>query len=234
MNNDAPIRAAELPVFLADWYGEATFHPLGSEGQFGRIPLPLLEWHACASSWGGTVISSHNRPVSLGELSVDADGYAVFWIENQHCWEWAVKFDGSENPPVFDREAGDDEPEPWRESGQSLSEFMLWASILEAIQGAKVKADAELVSAEQVESISGRLDSVSPPSGRHYMAEVKFFSGPGVLVQIEEAYSGEWSEGESRPKEWHATACGRSQGELDSFLQKNRSIEWKQRRLRRR
>ncbi|WP_181791322.1 hypothetical protein [Streptomyces phytophilus] len=150
MNSLTPTDCPGLLRFLRRWYGapkSANVKP----GESPDAPGELVEWHEISAQWAGE-ITSHNYAVPLAELATE-DGKIPFWIENQGTWVWA--FDPkSEGCSVYEREPSD-EPTPWRRTGERLSEFLIHATILEAILGAPAKKSALGVPADWLWSREG-------------------------------------------------------------------------------
>ncbi|GAA3883829.1 hypothetical protein GCM10022227_46560 [Streptomyces sedi] len=114
--------------FLRRWYG-AQKSPNARLRESPGVPRELVEWHEISAQWGGE-ITSHNYAIPLAELAAE-DGKIPFWVENQGTWVWA--FDPkSEESSVYERHPSD-EPTPWRRTGERLSDFLIHATILEAI-----------------------------------------------------------------------------------------------------
>ncbi|MFD3911695.1 hypothetical protein [Streptomyces sp. NPDC058603] len=127
----APTDIQGLLRFLQRWYGAPKSPNMRLEESF-ETPRELVEWHEIAAQWGGA-ITSHNYAIPLPDLAAE-DGKIPFWVENQGTWIWA--FDpNNENHSVYEREPSD-EPNPWKRTGERLSEFLMHATVLEAILGA--------------------------------------------------------------------------------------------------
>ncbi|MEU6673448.1 hypothetical protein [Streptomyces sp. NPDC046925] len=97
--------------------------------------MELTQWHEISAQWDGG-INSHNYPIPLSELEVES-GKVPFWVENQGTWLWAFDPD-SQDHLVYEREPSVD-PKPWTSTGESLSDFLIHATVMEAILGAPTR-----------------------------------------------------------------------------------------------
>lgn len=150
MNSLAPTDSPGLLRFLRTWYG-AQKSPNAILGKSPDAPRELVEWHEISAQWGGA-ITSHNYAIPLAELAAE-DGKIPFWVENQGTWVWA--FDpNNEDYSVYEREPSD-EPTPWRRTGERLSDFLIHATILEAVLGAPATKVAQGVAADWLWSVEG-------------------------------------------------------------------------------
>ncbi|MCC3769753.1 hypothetical protein [Streptomyces sp. UNOC14_S4] len=132
MSDLAPTGNHDLPRFLRQWYGEPTSPGADTGGAQRSIPGELTEWHGVAAQWDG-VITPQNYAIPLQDLKIE-DGKVPFWAENQGTRLWA--FDPEDRGhAVYEREPGED-PGPWLPVGEKLSDFLVHATILEAIFGA--------------------------------------------------------------------------------------------------
>ncbi|MGW2260555.1 hypothetical protein ACWCXE_22465 [Streptomyces sp. NPDC001780] len=131
MTSLAPTDNQGLLRFLRRWHG-APKSPNPRLEESPETPRELVEWHEISAQWNGA-IASHNYAIPLTELAVE-DGKVPFWVENQGTRVWA--FDpNDEDHSVYEREPSD-EPAPWKRTGERLSEFLIHATVLEAILGA--------------------------------------------------------------------------------------------------
>ncbi|MER5429652.1 hypothetical protein [Streptomyces sp. NPDC002588] len=146
----APTDNQGLLRFLRRWYG-APAVPNVRLGESPGVPRELVEWHEISARWGG-LIASHNYAIPLPELSTE-DGKIPFWVENQGTWVWA--FDpNNEDHSVYEREPSD-EPTPWKCTGERLSEFLIHATVVEAIMGAPASKVAQGVQVDWLWSQEG-------------------------------------------------------------------------------
>lgn len=157
MNFPTPTDKPGLLRFLRRWYG-APKSPNVRLGESPEAPRELVDWHEISAQWNGE-ITSHNYAIPLSELTME-DGKIPFWVENQGTWVWA--FDPtSEDFSVYEREPSD-EPTPWRRTGERLSDFLIHATILEAILGAPATKVAQGVSAGWLWSQEGSRELSLP------------------------------------------------------------------------
>ncbi|MFG3160069.1 hypothetical protein ACGFY8_09315 [Streptomyces sp. NPDC048232] len=150
MNSLAPTDSLGLLQFLRRWYG-APNSPNVRLQESPDAPKELVEWHEISAQWGGE-ITSHNYAIPLAELAAE-DGKIPFWVENQGTWVWAFDPNG-EDCFVYEREPSD-EPTPWQRTGERLSDFLIHATILEAILGAPATKVAQGVPADLLWSREG-------------------------------------------------------------------------------
>ncbi|MFF4331182.1 hypothetical protein ACFYZT_32340 [Streptomyces sp. NPDC001591] len=97
-----------------------------------------------SAEWGGAV-ASHNYPIPLREIKVE-DGMVPFWVENQGNWVWAYD-PTAEGHAVYERDPSV-EPHRWSAVGERLSEFLIHATVVEAILNAPAMKIAQGVRAE--------------------------------------------------------------------------------------
>ncbi|MFI9719700.1 hypothetical protein ACIHFE_08585 [Streptomyces sp. NPDC052396] len=134
----APTDNQGLLRFLRRWYGAPT-SPNTRLEKSPEIPRELVEWHEFSSQWNGA-ITSHNYAIPLSELTIE-DEKVPFWVENQGTRLWAFDPNG-EDHFVYEREPCD-EPTPWKRTDEQLSEFLIHATVVEAILGAPARKVAE-------------------------------------------------------------------------------------------
>ncbi|WP_461012105.1 hypothetical protein [Streptomyces capparidis] len=157
MSSLNPTDKQGLLRFLREWYGT----PKTSSARLKatpETPKELVEWHKISAQWG-EIITSHNYAIPLPDLAAE-DGKIPFWVENQGTWIWA--FDpNDEDHPVYEREPSD-EPAPWKRTGERLSEFLIHATVLEAILSAPVTKVAQGVQADWLWSQKGSTNFPFP------------------------------------------------------------------------
>ncbi|MEU9236127.1 hypothetical protein [Streptomyces subrutilus] len=157
MSSLAPTDNQGLLRFLRRWHG-APKSPNVRLEKAPETPKELVEWHEISTQWGGA-ITSHNYAIPLSELA-EEDGKIPFWVENQGTWVWAFE-PNSEDHSVYERESSD-EPTPWRRTGERLSEFLIHATVLEAILGAPATKVAQGVQADWLWSQEGTREFPFP------------------------------------------------------------------------
>ncbi|KAK1183179.1 hypothetical protein B7755_036640 [Streptomyces sp. NBS 14/10] len=157
MSSLAPTDNQGLLRFLRRWYG-APKTPNVRLQESPEAPRELVEWHQVSAQWSG-VITSHNYAIPLPELTAE-DGKIPFWIENQGTWLWAFDPNG-EDHHVYEREPSG-EPNPWKRTGERLSEFLVHATVLEAILGAPATKVAQEVQVDWLWSQEGSCESPFP------------------------------------------------------------------------
>lgn len=112
--------------FLARWYGA----PDRARTPVTRPDLPpaLNAWYEATLAYSRAV-TSQNRVLGPDEIVREGDKL-VFWVENQHVYEWATGT-GEDNPQVYERSTS--VGEPWHLTGVRLTEFMVTVAVFEAI-----------------------------------------------------------------------------------------------------
>ncbi|MFE6157743.1 hypothetical protein ACFQ7F_02340 [Streptomyces sp. NPDC056486] len=158
MNERAPVDKQGLLHFLRDWYGDPT-SPSAKAKSSRSAPKELIEWHEISTQWDGR-ITSHNYAIPLPELEVH-DGKVPFWVENQGTWLWAFDPDDQDHL-VYEQEPSGD-PAPWAPTSESLPEFLIHATVMEAILGAPARKIATGVDAEWLLTRENVSPLPSPP-----------------------------------------------------------------------
>lgn len=147
MNEIFPVDNQVLLQFLRRWHGDPT-SPHASVKEPSTAPQELIDWHEISAQWNGA-ITSHNYAIPLPELEPEG-GMIPFWVENQGTWLWA--FDPNDkNHLVYEREPSE-EPGPWTPTGETLSDFLIHATVLEQILGAPARKTTERADAEFIHS----------------------------------------------------------------------------------
>ncbi|MGW5800727.1 hypothetical protein ACWFQ7_25315 [Streptomyces bacillaris] len=164
--------------FLQRWYGPPKKLGAILEESPG-IPKELVEWHEIAAQWSG-VITSHNYAIPLPELAAE-DGKIPFWVENQGTWVWAFDPNGDDHS-VYERDPSD-EPTSWKRTGERLSEFLIHATVLEAILGAPERKVAQEVQADWLWSQEGGRE-FSLPSWSWPARDSRILSGENWLALV--------------------------------------------------
>lgn len=176
------ITGESLSRFLTRWYGEPDL-PNSVNVEAANMPRPLRLWYEVTSQWS-IPVTTFNHPLSPGELEVENEKL-VFWIENQGCWTWSTNIYG-DDPIVFDRQPGSD-PEPWTPTGETLSEFLLHATVFEAIVGAPNQMNAENVTEETLTQIISGFQPLPLPRWRWPSVDVRILVGPSLLAQVSDS-----------------------------------------------
>lgn len=121
-------------------------------------PRELVEWHEISARWDGA-ITSHNYAIPMSELVLE-DGKVPFWVENQGTWVWA--FDPNDGAHwVYEREPSDN-PNPWRHTGERLSDFLIHATVIEVILGAPSRKVTQGVRGDWIRSQEGSREFPFP------------------------------------------------------------------------
>ncbi|MZD09702.1 hypothetical protein GTW43_32165 [Streptomyces sp. SID5785] len=176
------ITSESLSRFLTRWYGDPD-RPISANLGAAKMPLPLRAWHEIASQWS-TPVTTLNHPLDPSELEIE-DGKLVFWVENQGCWTWSTNING-DDPIVFDRQPGSDH-EPWAPTGETLSEFLLHATVFEAIVGAPCQMYVENITEEVLSRIASEVSPLPLPHWRWPSADVRILVGTGLLAQVSDS-----------------------------------------------
>ena len=165
-------------------------------------------------------MATHNHPVALESLNAADGDMIVFWVENQGCWKWAFRLEepAKNDPAVFESEPGG-EHEPWLDTGQPLSQFLLDATIFEALQVRECRAHAPLVSESQAAAIISSVRKLDIAMGRRYLRASEFYGGSGVLVEVDPPLI---AGTDSR----RLTVAARNSEDLTAFIQGHSEVEW--------
>lgn len=181
MSSLTPADNQGLLQFLHKWYG-APKAPNARLEESTDAPRELIEWHEISTQWGG-VITSHNYAIPLPELSAEEEKIP-FWVENQGTWLWA--FDpNDECHSVYEREPSD-QPKPWKRTGEQLSEFLIHATILEAILGAPATKVAQEVQVDWLWSQEG-IRELPFPAWNWPARDSRIVSGKSWLALIHQS-----------------------------------------------
>lgn len=162
------------------------------------VPMgAVLTWREVLSDWcpGPRRTAPTDVPGTLGEfwvaggaralslqnrfqLPADADGYSVFYVENQHVCEWAYRSaDVSDDPAVYVREP----PASWVAVGCRLDAFLTAAAVIEIGLGARFGRSAE-GPARELDDVLG-LDRVQLPElGWPPGVSTSYYKGPDLLA----------------------------------------------------
>lgn len=120
------IGTTSVSRFLANWYGPPDRDRTAPERT--DLPPALNAWYEATSAYSRPLTSQN---VVLGPQEVVRDGdKLIFWLENQHVYEWATET-VSDNPPVYERATG--VGEPWHPTGVRLTEFLVTVAVFEAV-----------------------------------------------------------------------------------------------------
>ncbi|MEU9736470.1 hypothetical protein [Streptomyces sp. NPDC048002] len=212
MNSLAPTDSPGLLRFLRRWYG-APKSPNARLRESPDAPRELVEWHEISAQWGGE-ITSHNYAIPLAELAAE-DGKIPFWVENQGTWVWA--FDPkSEDYFVYEREPSD-EPTPWRRTGERLSDFLIHATIMEAILGAPTTKVAQGVSADWLWSREGSHEFPFPAWA---------WPAPGSRILFDESWLALVHPSDDPDAGHDITLAARAPGDL-SWAENIPGIKWR-------
>ncbi|WP_369185834.1 hypothetical protein [Streptomyces sp. Y1] len=179
------ITSESLNRFLTRWYGSPDL-PISTNEESALMPPPLRLWHETTSRWSAPTVT-FNHPLGPNELEIE-DGKLVFWVENQGCWTWSTDISGGD-PMVFDRRSGP-EPEVWIPTGESLSEFLLHATVFEAIAGAPYQMYATNVTEESLSQIICDLHPLPLPRWRWPSEDVRILFGSDLLAQVSNSVAG--------------------------------------------
>ncbi|MFI6588169.1 hypothetical protein [Embleya sp. NPDC050493] len=145
MSTLIPKNWIDLDRFLEEWYGTPNASPcVPIEDQIA--PRKLVEWHRISSKWNGQ-ITPQNYAIPLERLQKNG-GLIEFWAESQGNWSWAFDPNG-DGHAVYDQDATG-KPTPWRETGETLEEFLIHATVLEAVFGAPEATTATNVPLEWI------------------------------------------------------------------------------------
>ncbi|MGA4966952.1 hypothetical protein [Streptomyces pseudogriseolus] len=154
MNYLEPLINKNLRSFVRAWYGPPTSPNV--------TPTPsltpeLTEWHHISSQWDRG-ITTQNYAIPLCELAAK-EGKVPFWVENQGSRLWA--FDQTDkNRLVYEKDPSN-RSNPWTSTGESLSTFLLHATVVEAIFGAPVMKVSQGVDVNWISSQAHEIPFVA-------------------------------------------------------------------------
>jgi hypothetical protein len=184
--------AGDLSDFLQWWYGPAT-RPFQLR-EVPTVPAPLCAWYAAEEAWDRR-LATQNEILRPSEL-VSEDGQTLFYVENQGVWHWA--YSSGADPEVFDRE---NEPRvQWSPTGARLSEFLIHASMFEAIFASRTGASAIDIDRRHYDRVVGSLRPVSMtpwnwpgPDSRLFVSDRLLALGsvndrPGTPITVDSLY----------------------------------------------
>jgi hypothetical protein len=173
------VRMEDLSEFLTDWYGPPVREAVPVTLAPVRVPDALASWHAVTSRWSQRAIVSLNHFVDLRDLTIDAGGMEIFWYESQGSWEWGAD-PNLGDPLVYGRQPGESF---WCSTGQSMSEFLRFATLLEAVEGSRLQGYASNLSDSELDRICAPLQRVDVSGPQGYMPSTRFFSGEMLLAR---------------------------------------------------
>ncbi|WP_147267890.1 hypothetical protein [Spongiactinospora rosea] len=194
--------------FMTRWYGPPSKSP-DSTSIDCRVSASrnLMKWHQLAGCWDAE-ITHQSSAVPLSELA-EKNGFIEFWVESQGCWSWAISSD-AEDFQVFDRDP--EIEEAWAPTSENLPDFLLHATVYEAIIGAPYSKGAE-VDFDQLGVITKRFKRFPLPAWRWPSLQHRILVGEDVLALISPKAEG----GTDRDTICQLRVVGGSPGKLASI-----------------
>jgi len=102
-----------IPPSIREWYSMIEAMNILKTSIFGDVPHPPQEWHNEGQFWWGNRLCH----------DLLSEGFLLVLSENQGVCHWAVKLDGSDDPPVF-IEIDSIDNFVWQLYSNSFSEFI--------------------------------------------------------------------------------------------------------------
>lgn len=173
-------RLAVLRQFLEYWHGRLrTDDGYTAEELRGiLLPKPLRWWYRHAGH-RESFISGQNFLRAPSELQPEADGRAVFYVENQGVYLWSTRLEG-DDPPVWGRYQRNDVP--WSEEGMTLSEFLIGACLFQAIMDAPFGAGSACAEPSTLDRIARIVRPLPLVRWRWPADPTRFFASDGAFL----------------------------------------------------
>jgi hypothetical protein len=209
-----------LVGFLTRWYGEPD-RPAGLVSPSSidpRAPQPLRNWHGAVAQWSRDVVSLSGP---LDPLEIGADGEKLaFWSADQGVCEWAVAL-GDADPLVLQR--GDDPP--WTATGESLSEFLLHVTVLDAaLVGSEYQCYARSVPRPGLADLVSRHAPFPLPALDCLPLSAEVHVGPETLLTISRSMS---DLSESSSGGFDVSLAATSPAAIEEATARDPHIDWK-------
>jgi hypothetical protein len=153
-----------------------------------RMPGRLRDFYARAGgrfSGGQNEFLTPAKPdrLKLWGIEPHQGDKLIFYVENQHVFEWATAVEG-DDPPVWHREPGS---EKWEEERAPLSVFILQALLLHSAlyhDPAGAWRDSD-VGADELARLKAGL--VEVPHGPFTPFQERFFAGDDIVLMVDPA-----------------------------------------------
>ncbi|WP_433175396.1 hypothetical protein [Actinoallomurus sp. CA-150999] len=171
------IRSTGLPTFLRRWYGPPDQDAIEIDEAIS-MPDPLRAWYHLTSQWS-TPMSRHNRFSSLDGLSHDG-GMLIFWHENQGAASWATEAAGSD-PLVYESEV--DEDGDWESTGFTLTKFLLYVAVSEAVHGNPQVAVNFDLSRQEYEGLESHFCSLDDPVWNYPNPNWRYMAAENLVAE---------------------------------------------------
>jgi len=159
-----------------------------------RLPEAYLKWRSLISTCPGLAKGNDDHVVDLDEE--DEGGFMAFLHENQGVWSLAIRAEDrrSPDPRVYcGRDAGGDDVAAWTELNPRFSQFALQWAVYSARFRGRHFANGYVGTSD----VSRVLEEVSPLSfptwEAMFRAELHFFAGEDLLVQLDRDKAGPWN-----------------------------------------
>jgi hypothetical protein len=216
------VRTDNLDDFLTDWYGPPSRASALTVRASVQVPTTLAKWHATALKWDRGVVLSLNHFVELDDLTVDIDGMMVFWCESQGAWEWGAD-PVSDDPIVYGRQSDE---LGWHSTGQRMSDFLRFATLMEAVEGASISAYAPRLTNHELSEICAPLHKIATSAPIGYMSSSQFFAGEMLLARSSSKGTGGRTPS-SVSYNNSLVLAALSRDVLDRFLRSSGEVAWR-------
>ncbi|MFJ1932737.1 hypothetical protein ACIOGZ_08690 [Kitasatospora sp. NPDC088160] len=174
----------DLADFLAACYGPPSRSAVGLPDSCDWLPAPLREWHVLASRWEKR-INFMTKMIAPERIRLAGDGNAVFMIDSTGDWRWC--FDPANPDSVF--EAG--LHEPWEKMPERMSQFLVHATIREAVYGATFGTHALSVTEDVLREILAPMREVGFGEWNWPEPGYRIFMGEGFVAMVAKSVPGQ-------------------------------------------
>ncbi|GAA0247540.1 hypothetical protein [Cryptosporangium japonicum] len=165
-----------MDEFLFGWYGARNSRHFFMPAVGRWLPDPLKHWYEVSARLvehrGGV------KHVLLPEEIQAVDGKAIFLIDATGDWRWS--FDVEKPSVVYDGECC----EEWRQSEESLAQFLTHHSVQEAIYGARRLYRHPHVHKDLLPGVLAGLEQVDFPRWRWSAEGCRYFMGDRIVAEI--------------------------------------------------
>ncbi|MEU4420422.1 hypothetical protein AB0F81_07320 [Actinoplanes sp. NPDC024001] len=168
-----------LTDFLTRWYGPPQREPVIGSPAGALVPAELVEWHRAVSAWEDPV-TFQDYPLPFEELSPEDDQKMIFWVENQGGYVWAVDLATGKHE-VF---VGDPVRRDWETTGLSLGDFLVQATLTEAILGSGNSAFVPSVPVDQAHAVLREFTALGIFSAADPDPGARLYIGSDALAQV--------------------------------------------------
>jgi hypothetical protein len=168
------VTAASLAPFVDRWYGLPD-RPPADLALPADLPPPLGNWYLVAAR--RSVPLSRDHVLYPPDGLTESDGVTVFWEDRQRTEAWGY-LAGKPDPEVYERTGG----EPWLRTGISLSRFLVYVAVYEAVYApvhGLVRLDA---TPEELDAVLARLMPFEDPLWEWPDPGVRYYGDDDLLA----------------------------------------------------